>query len=169
MSLARHKWEEVPIELVYPDLGARPRPPKYCRSSTPRPAISRRCSMRCWIRRHGCARPPSGFLLTYAEDHYRAAAFHNVPLAYVSTLQEPIRPSAKMALGGIARGDPVAQIEDAAADEELFSDPTVRGALELAGFRTSSPSRYAWTERYWVRSRSTAKKRACFPITRSHG
>src|SRR6516164_6029006 len=72
-----------------------------------------------------------GILLTYAEDQYRAAAFHNVPSAYVSALQQPIRPSAKMALGRIARGDPVAQIEDAAADEELFSDPTVRGALEL--------------------------------------
>ena len=68
-----------------------------------------------------------GVLLTYAEDHYRAAAFHNVPSAYVSALQEPIRPSAKMALGRIARGDLVAQIEDAAADEELLSHPTVRG------------------------------------------
>jgi transcriptional regulator with GAF, ATPase, and Fis domain len=78
-----------------------------------------------------------GILLTYAEDHYRAAAFHNVPSAYVSALQEPIRPSAKMALRRIACGDPVAQIEDIAADnKELSSDPTVRGALELAGFRT---------------------------------
>src|SRR6516165_5306717 len=77
-----------------------------------------------------------GVLLTYAEDHYRAAAFHNVPSAYVSALQEPIRPSAKMALGRIARGDLVAQIEDAAADEELLSHPTVRGGVELAGFRT---------------------------------
>ena len=34
---------------------SRPRPPKCCRSSTPRPAISRRCSMRCWKRRCGCA------------------------------------------------------------------------------------------------------------------
>src|SRR5215472_8643736 len=77
-----------------------------------------------------------GVLLTYAEDHYRAAAFHNVPSAYVAALQEPIRPSAKMALGRIACGDPIAQIEDAAADEELLSHPTVRGGVELAGFRT---------------------------------
>jgi GAF domain-containing protein len=73
-----------------------------------------------------------GILLTYAEDHYRAAAFHNVPSAYVSALQEPIRPSASR----IARGDPIAQIENAAADEELLSHPTVRGGVELAGFRT---------------------------------
>jgi hypothetical protein len=41
-----------------------------------------------------------------------------------------------MALGRIARGDLVAQIEDAAADEELLSHPTMRGGVELAGFRT---------------------------------
>ena len=35
---------------------SRPRPPRCCRSSIPRPAISRRCSMRCWRRRCGCAR-----------------------------------------------------------------------------------------------------------------
>ncbi len=30
---------------------SRPRPPRCCRSSTPRPATSRRCSTRCWKRR----------------------------------------------------------------------------------------------------------------------
>ena len=30
---------------------SRPRPPRCCRSSIPRPATSRRCSMRCWKRR----------------------------------------------------------------------------------------------------------------------
>ena len=34
---------------------SRPRPPRCCRSSMPRPAISRRCSTRCWIRRTACA------------------------------------------------------------------------------------------------------------------
>ena len=34
---------------------SRPRPPRCCRSSIPRPAISRRCSMRCWKRRIVCA------------------------------------------------------------------------------------------------------------------
>ena len=38
---------------------SRPRPPRCCRSSTPRPAIWRRCSMPSWKRRCGCARPRS--------------------------------------------------------------------------------------------------------------
>ena len=44
---------------------SRPRPPRYCRSSIPRPAISRRCSTRCWKRRTRCAarRLASLFLL----------------------------------------------------------------------------------------------------------
>ena len=41
---------------------SRPRPPRYCRSSTPRPAISRRCSMRSWRRRKPCARRLIGML-----------------------------------------------------------------------------------------------------------
>jgi GAF domain-containing protein len=40
---------------------SRPRPPRYCRSSTPRPATSPRCSTRCSKRRCGCAAPPSAF------------------------------------------------------------------------------------------------------------
>ena len=43
---------------------SRPRPPRCCRSSTPRPAISRRCSTRCWKRRMRlCERGVSGSLL----------------------------------------------------------------------------------------------------------
>ena len=38
---------------------SRPQPPRYCRSSIPRPATSRRCSMRCWKRRIACAMRPS--------------------------------------------------------------------------------------------------------------
>ena len=34
----------------------RPRPPRCCRSSIPRPATSRRYSTRCWKRRCGCAK-----------------------------------------------------------------------------------------------------------------
>jgi GAF domain-containing protein len=39
---------------------SRPRPPRCCRSSTPRPAISRQCLTRYWRRRHACATPRSG-------------------------------------------------------------------------------------------------------------
>ena len=36
-------------------LSSRPRPPRYCRSSTPRLAVSPRCSTQCWKRRCVCA------------------------------------------------------------------------------------------------------------------
>jgi GAF domain-containing protein len=77
-----------------------------------------------------------GILLTYQEGRYRAAAFRNVPPAYAALLREPIQPGAKTALARIAQGEPVAQIADIAADEELLSEPMVRGALDVAGFRT---------------------------------
>src|SRR6516165_3875380 len=77
-----------------------------------------------------------GILLTYEEDQYRAAGFHNVPPAYQELLRDPIQPGTKTALARVARGEPVAQIVDIAADEELLSEPMVRGAVELAGFRT---------------------------------
>jgi adenylate cyclase len=77
-----------------------------------------------------------GILLTYEESGYRAAALRNVPPAYADVLREPLHPGPKTALGRVARGDPVAQIVDIAADEELLSEPMVRGALEVAGFRT---------------------------------
>jgi class 3 adenylate cyclase len=77
-----------------------------------------------------------GILLIYEEGRYRAAALHNVPPAYEAVLREPIRPGPKTALARVARGEPVAQIADIAADEELLSEPMVRGALEIAGFRT---------------------------------
>ena len=38
---------------------SRPRPPRYCRSSTPRPATSPQCSTRSWKRRSISASPPS--------------------------------------------------------------------------------------------------------------
>ena len=77
-----------------------------------------------------------GVLLTYEEGGYRAAALRNVPPAYADALRGPMRPGPKTALGRVAHGDPVAQIVDIAADEELLSEPMVRGALEIAGFRT---------------------------------
>ena len=77
-----------------------------------------------------------GILLTHKENQYRAAGFHNVPPAYQELLRDPIRPGAKTALARVARGEPVAQIVDIAADQELLSEPMVRGALQIAGFRT---------------------------------
>ena len=77
-----------------------------------------------------------GILLTHKENQYRAAGFHNVPPAYQELLRDPIRPGAKTALARVAGGEPVAQIVDIAADEELLSEPMVHGALQIAGFRT---------------------------------
>ena len=53
---------------------SRPRPPRCCRSSMPRPAISRRCSMRCWKRRRGCARRAFGDSATYDGERFRIVA-----------------------------------------------------------------------------------------------
>ena len=49
---------------------SRPRPPRCCRSSIPRPAISRRCSTQCSTRRCGFARQSSGTLLTYDGERF---------------------------------------------------------------------------------------------------
>ena len=51
---------------------SRPRPPRCCRSSIPRPATSRRCSMRCSKRRSGCARRHSAFSGRYDGEQYSA-------------------------------------------------------------------------------------------------
>ena len=53
---------------------SRPRPPRCCRSSTPRPAIWRRCSMRCWKRRCGCAVPRSASFTPYDGEQFHSAA-----------------------------------------------------------------------------------------------
>ena len=74
---------------------SRPRPPRCCRSSTPRPAIWRRCSMRCWRRRCGCARRAFGCFYTYDGDDFHSAAQRGVPAAYAEssrTAAPPIRP-----------------------------------------------------------------------------
>ena len=53
---------------------SRPRPPRCCRSSTPRPATLRRCSMRCWKRRYTSATPPIGHFRTYDGEGFPLAA-----------------------------------------------------------------------------------------------
>jgi hypothetical protein len=42
-----------------------------------------------------------GVLLTYAEDHYRAAAFHNVPSAYVAACRNPYGPVQRWRLAAL--------------------------------------------------------------------
>jgi len=108
-----------------------------------------------------------GILLTHKENQYRAAGFHNVPPAYQELLRDPIRPGAKTALARVAGGEPVAQIVDIAADEELLSEPMVHGALQIAGFRTmlAVPLRQEGT--FLVPSRSTVRRCARSPTSKS--
>ena len=49
------------------------------RSSIPRPAISRRCSMRCSKRRCGCAKPPSGILQSTTASTFAQWRSRGVP------------------------------------------------------------------------------------------
>ena len=50
---------------------SRPRPPRYCRSSIPRPATSRRCSTRCSTRPYASARRPTATLWTYDGERFQ--------------------------------------------------------------------------------------------------
>ena len=63
------------------------RPPRCCRSSTPRPAILRRCSMRCSKRRCGCARRLSVSLQTFRWRTLRISSrIAGVPAAFAEYL-----------------------------------------------------------------------------------
>jgi len=55
-------------------LEQQPRPQKYCRSSTPRPATSPRSSMRCWKKPHDCAMPPLGCCIFMTESTFIRSA-----------------------------------------------------------------------------------------------
>ena len=73
---------------------SRPRPPRCYRSSTRRPAIWCRCSMRCWKRRCDYARPRSGNLHTFDGVHFKSAAFFGVPAGYAEVRMRTPRASA---------------------------------------------------------------------------
>jgi GAF domain-containing protein len=78
-----------------------------------------------------------GILWTYDGEFYRAAAFRNVPRAYVEFLREPPPAGPETTLGRIAAGAAVVQISDMAAHEILnLGSPLFRQAVELGGFRT---------------------------------
>src|SRR5215469_12764800 len=78
-----------------------------------------------------------GILWTYDGECYRAAAFRNVPRAYVEFLREPPPVGPETTLGRIAAGSAVEQISDMAAREILtLGSPLLRQAAELGGFRT---------------------------------
>jgi GAF domain-containing protein len=78
-----------------------------------------------------------GILWTHDGECYRAAAFRNVPRAYVEFLREPPPAGPETTLGRIAAGAAVVQIADLAAREILsLGSPLLRQAAELGGFRT---------------------------------
>ena len=73
-------------------LERRPRRPRCCRSSTPHPAISRRCSTRCWKRRTACAAPRSasfGRSTASIITQSRSGMFHPPIRNFCAILQPP--------------------------------------------------------------------------------
>ena len=59
-----------------------------------RPAISRRCSTRCWKRRTACAAPHSGIWCTYDGEQFRAVAAERIPPeCRLPWMRTPVRPA----------------------------------------------------------------------------
>src|SRR5215469_17980948 len=78
-----------------------------------------------------------GILWTFDGECYRAAAFLNVPPAYVEFLREPPPAGPETTLGRITAGATVVQISDMAAHEILsLGSPLFRQAVKLGGFRS---------------------------------
>jgi class 3 adenylate cyclase len=78
-----------------------------------------------------------GILWTYDGERHHAAAFRNVPPAYVDFLRDPPPLSPETPLGRIAAGEALAHIADQAAAEILgLGSPLIRQSVELGGFRT---------------------------------
>ena len=118
---------------------SRPRPPRCCRSSTPRPATSRRCSTRCSKRRQRFAKRPRGNSPTYDGERFRAVAVRGVPAAYVEVCcAGPISADSGTSSPRLVLGERVVHIADVVGTELYragHDDPadssTIGGARSL--------------------------------------
>ena len=119
---------------------SRPRPPRYCRSSIPRPAISRRCSTRCSKRRCGCATPHSACFcdVSTASTSRRSAARASRDFAEV-----PARSRRRLARIPdrrrlLRRGERFVHVLDLTRGEPIESGiPPSARLVELGGARTA--------------------------------
>ena len=95
---------------------SRPRPPRCCRSSTPRRAIWRRCSMRCWRRRCGLCDAAFGMLSTY-DGERSDSAVHGRAREPTNLLHRPRHAGTGSATVRDRQGEDVVQIADMTDDE----------------------------------------------------
>ncbi|MFL5288341.1 MAG: GAF domain-containing protein [Rhodopila sp.] len=77
-----------------------------------------------------------GILWMFDGEHYDAAAFRNVPLAYREFLRDPPPATPLTPLGRIAAGEAFAQIADMADESFAAGGPMFNRAVELGRFRT---------------------------------
>ena len=115
---------------------SRPRPPRCCRSSIPRPATSRRCSTRCSKRRCGCAMRASAARDQRDGEVFTVAAARG-DLPNSSSSCETVRstrPSPGTSIERLVRGERCVHIHDAMADEAYRrGDPARRALVDLGG------------------------------------
>ena len=111
-----------------------------CRSSIPRPATSRRCSMRCWKRRCGCAMRASAVFWTYDGERFHAVALRGVPptLARVSATQPASGRRRTMRTVAIAARRALSSISPMLTDDEL-TDRATRSAARLSTSAGAAP------------------------------
>ena len=96
---------------------SRPRPPRCCRSSIPRPAISPRSSMRCW-KRHWALRRRFWILWIYDGERVHPSALRGVPPRFAEFLTRTrIRPGPETAAYRLLRGEHCRPYPDVAEDE----------------------------------------------------
>src|SRR5262249_29742103 len=99
-----------------------------------------------------------GTLFTYDGGSFHAVALHNVPPAFAATLDQPVRPSAGMALDRIIQGEDLVHTEDITADGVYRSgDPQRRLVADQTGARSG----------IWVALRKEAVLLAAFVIYRT--
>ncbi len=112
---------------------SRPRPPRCCRSSTARPAISPRCSTPCWKRRwlvrRGLWRP-----FTYDGERFPCAATRGFPPARLEYYREPSDRCREAQWNNWLRGESASQVTDIRTD--ALRSPLRRALADLGGART---------------------------------
>ena len=108
---------------------SRPRPPRSCRSSIPRPATSRRCSTRCWRRRTACAAPPSAVCDSMTASSFRAVATaRRAGLGWRSICASRLSPTPGVPPARLLDGERIVHVADMAAmAADGRDDPRARG------------------------------------------
>ena len=118
---------------------SRPRPPRCCRSSIPRPATSRRCSTRCSTRRcslcQAVLRPPC--TLTMANISARRGARRARLCRMVGTAWRRSPTPGAGPLGRIAQGERVVVTDYLRGSERTAPIPQFKALVDAGGLRSA--------------------------------